>query len=269
MVAETIETTPQQADQEHVETPQTEVPATEVVAEDAAEEKTEVAAAPEQVQVTEPEKPDYVTRADWEREKAEVEARAAADALELDRRRRQTENARRAQQEVRDREEQQEAADVIRASLVSQGLDPEAVTAEAVTRTVDRLARKKADRIAAGSLDTMDQAWDYITAPVYGKNVDLDESAAEAAQRLSPKVQHLVNQIRPAIEAEARKGYIAESELPRLKQTWAEELTAKSKEGQEELRRAPGSPASRSGPLTIEEASTLSIDELKRRTQAR
>src|SRR3990167_7953926 len=101
MTTETIETAPAPADQES-QTAETEAQATEVVAEGAAPEPETVAV--QQVEVTEPEKPNYITRDEWEKERAEVASKAASDALEQDRRRRQTENARKAKAEADERE---------------------------------------------------------------------------------------------------------------------------------------------------------------------
>jgi len=216
---------------------ETETPTpTETVGDESAAPEAE-AAAPEvpQVEVTEPEKPDYITREEWEKERQAI----ARDAREQERRRRQTENARKAHQEQRDREEQQEAVDTIRAALVSQGIDPQIVTEEGVQRTVDRLARKKADRMAAEALQTIEPAWDYLT----GVEADLDEQAAGAAKLLYPRLQALVNQIKPQIEAEARKGYIAESDLPQRVEAEIARRKAKAREGQEELKRPEGQPS--------------------------
>ena len=191
--------------------------------------------------MTEPEKPDYITRADWEKERAEVAQRAAAEALESDRRRRQTENARRAKQEQDQRESDQEAIDVLKASLGAKGIYE--VPDDAALNAVNRIASKKAERLAASALDTMDEGWDYLTGPAYGKDVPFDDAFGQFANRFAPKLQHLVDQIRPAIEANARKGYIPESELPKRIEDAIAARAAKSREGKEELKRVNGSPA--------------------------
>lgn len=216
---------------------QTETPPKTV--ESAAAEPTE--AADLQVEVSEPAKPDYITRDEWEKERAEIAARAAAEALESDRRRRQTENARKAKQEQQEREEQQEALDILKASLGARGVfelpDESAVTA------IDRIAKKKAERMASGALSTVDEAWDFITAPAYGKTADLDDSFEPAARMLAPKVQHLIDVIRPTIEANARKDYIHKDELPKYVKAEVERQTAQKREGEEPLRRPEGQPS--------------------------
>ena len=227
--------------QTQVQTETAETAVKTAVEERAAETKTEDAAVVQQVEVVE-EKPDYMTRADWEREKAEVEKRAAADALEADRRRRQTENARKATAEKREAEERVEARDTVKAAFGAAGVYE--IPDDAVYTAIDRVARKRADQLATSSHDTVEQAWDYLTAPAYGKQVDLDAEAETAASRLGPKLQHLVNTIRPAIEAEARKGYIAESELPARVQAEIARINAKANEGKPELVRVDGAPAS-------------------------
>ena len=201
----------------------------------------ETAATDLQVEVTEPEKPDYMTRADWEREKADVAQRAATEALEADRRRRQTENARKARAEIEQRESDQEAVDTLKAALGAQGIYE--VPDAAAMNAINRIASKKAERIATANLDTVEQALDFISAPAYGQTVELDEAAEPAARRLAPKIQHLINTIRPQIEAEARKGYIAESDLPARVEAEIARRAAKGREGQTELARPSGQPA--------------------------
>ena len=237
MTTETIEIPATPADPEP-QTVETEEPTTEPVAEPAAPEP-EAAAAP-QVEVVEAEKPDYMTRADWEREKAEVASRAAADALESDRRKRQTENARRAKAEQDARESEQEAVDTLRAALGAKGIFE--VPDDAALAAINRIASKKAERLSKASLDTLDDAWDYITAPAYGKKVDLADEAEPAASRLVPKVQHLIDAIRPAIETKAREGYIAEAELPKYVEAEIAKRAANGRKGQEEVPHVEGTP---------------------------
>lgn len=242
MTTQVIEETP--APQADPETPQveTEEPTTEPVAEPAAPEA-EPAAAP-QVEVTEPEKPEYMTKADWEREKAEVASRAAADALEADRRKRQTENARKAAQEKRDKELHDEAVDVARATFAAElGVSPASIPDDLIDKAISRVARRQAESISASALDGLDNAWDYVAAPAHGTTVELDPDAQGLAKRLLPKMQGFVDAVTDKITAKAREGYIAESELPRLKQQWAEERAANGRKGQEELKRVEGTPA--------------------------
>ena len=219
---------------------QTETPP-EVIEESAAETPSE--AAVPQVAVVE-EKPEYVTREQWEREKAEVAQRAASEAIEADRRRRQTENARKAQNEERQRLRVAQTVDTVKATLIARGIDPEAVTEEAVVTAIDRVAQERADAIARDRADSVGEAWDYLTAPAYGQNVELDDSFADAARVLSPKLQHFIDQIRPQIEAKAREGYVAESDLPKRVDAEIARRAAQSREGVTELARPEGSPAS-------------------------
>lgn len=243
MTTQTIETPaePVSADQEPIEV-QTEEPATEVVAEPAA--APDAAAAVPQVEVTEPEKPEYMTRADWEREKSEVAQRAAADALEADRRRRQTENARKAAQEKREAEERIEARDTVKAAFGAAGIYE--VPDDVVFTAIDRVARKQAASMATSGLDVLESAFDFIAAPAYGQQAELDEAAEPAARRLAPKIQSLIDTIRPQIEAKAREGYIAESELGKRVDAEIARRNAKSREGQTDLVRPEGAPATAS-----------------------
>jgi len=246
LTTETIEIPATPADPEPQQT-ETKIPATEVVAEGAAPEP-EVAAV-QQVEVTEPEKPNYITREEWEKERAEVASKAASDALEQDRRRRQTENARKAKAEADQKDADQEAMDTLKAALGAKGVYE--VPDDAALSAINRITAKKAERLASNTLDSMDAAWDWLTAPAYGKtDAELDDSAVAAAQRLGPKVQNFFNTIRPAIEAEARKGYIPESELSARVDAEISRRNAQKREGTEELKRPPeGAPAS--GGLTL------------------
>ena len=241
MVSEVVEAPtaePVVADPAPVEEVQTETPAVVETEESAAAPSTE--AAVPQVEVVE-EKPSYITREEWERERADVAQRAASDALETDRRRRQTEAARKATADKRDADERVEARDTVKAAFGAAGIFE--VPDDAVYTAIDRVARKRADQLASSSLDTVEQAWDYLTAPAYGKQVDLDTEAEAAASRLGPRLQHLVNTIRPAIEASARVGYIAESELPARVQAEIARQNAKANEGKEEIKRVEGTPS--------------------------
>ena len=250
MVAETIETTPQQADPEP-QAVETEAPATEVVAEGAAPEP-EAAAAPEQVTITEPEK----TRADWEREKSEVARTAAAEALDLDHRRRQTEGARKVQREKREAEMKAESIDIARATL---GLSPEYATDEIVDKAITRAARKQAEILIGDPIENADQALDWIAAPLFGKpstpKEDLDETVQRFVGPLYQRIEAIVNKITPAIEARGVEKARAEWEKERAAEVKAGvEATlaaraATGRAGEEELRRVDGTAPTTSNTL--------------------
>ena len=215
---------------------QTEIPAPPVEAESAAETPAE--AADLQVEVAEPEKPDYITREEWEREREEIRKQAAADALETDRRRRQTENARKAKQAERDAEERTELIDSIRVAFIEEGnLAP---PTEKIAASVDRLVRKRTEQIGLANLELVAQAWDYVTASAFGQEGEWDEAFGPAARTLAPKLQNLVNHIRPQIEAKAREGYISEEELPKRVDAEIAKRNAKAREGQTQLPRSEG-----------------------------
>ena len=245
MVTETVET-PVQTDQEPVETTQTETPATEVVAEGAAEESTE-AAAVTQVEVTPAEKPEFITRADWEAQLKVERERAATDALELDRKRRQTENGRKAQQEKRDTEDLADLIDTAKAAFGAAGVFE--IPEEPIVKAVDRMVRKRTEQIATGALDAVAPVLEYLG----GTTDDLSDEYTAAARHLRPAVQAFVDRARTLIETNARKGYIAESELPaRVKAGVDAALAARAatgREGQEELKRVEGTPAPSSNTL--------------------
>src|SRR3990167_1498436 len=204
----------------------------------------EDAAAVAQVEVTPPEKPDYITREEWEKERDEVARQAAEKALEEDRRRRQTEKARKAQQEERHKARIQSTVDTVRTAMVARGLDAEAVTDQTVITAIDRVAQERAEALAGEQASLLGEAWDFITAPVYEQKVDLDGSFEPAARLLAPRVQHLIDTIRPQIEAKAREGYIAESDLPQRVEAEIARPAAKAREGQTELQRPAATPTS-------------------------
>lgn len=233
------------------ETAETPVPAPETPAEETETQlplEGDEGAAPEpeaaaelQVSAVEPEKPQYVTREEFEQQLAAERQRAAAEALELDRRRRQTENARKAAAEQRAAEERAEARDAIKAAFGASGVYE--IPDETVYTAIERVARKQAQGLLSAQADTVDQAFDYIVAPVYGQQVDLEESFEPAARKLAPKVQSLIDTIRPQIEAEARKGWISEAELPARVEAEIARRNAKKREPETELQRVEGQPA--------------------------
>lgn len=228
-----------EVDQAPVQTEtETPVETPEVPAEGAAPEEPEAAA---QIEVTEPTKPDYITREEWEKERREVAERAAAEALEADRRRRQTENARKAQAEQKRIERQARTIDTVKASFGARGIYE--IPDEAVVTAIQRVAQDEAESLTTESLELVERAFDYLTAPAYGKEADWDDALAPAAGKLQPKLQHLINTVRPAIEAAAREGYIHKDELPKHVEAEIARRNAKAREGQEDLKRTGPAPA--------------------------
>lgn len=233
MVTQAVETPAEPAADPEPQVEQTEVPTpVEEVADAAAEPE---AAAVEPVEVVEPEKPNYVTREELEAERQ----RAASEAIEADRRRRQTENARKAQQEERSKARLAQTVDTVRATLVSRGFDPEVATDQSVVTAIDRVAQERADSILREQGDLIAPAWDYLI----GAAEELDESAKPTATALRPKLQALIDTIRPQIEAKAREGYIPESELGAKVDAEIARRQAKAREDKTELVRPEGTPA--------------------------
>lgn len=235
-----VETPPEIADPAVPAEVETQVPPADPVVEDAAPPEEPAAAGELQVEAA-PTPPSSLTREEIE---ALVESKAEkirADEREAERRRRQTEGARRAAAEKRESEERADLRDQIRAAFIEeQGMAP---PTEKIEASIDRFVRKRADQLTSSSLDTVDQAFDYIVAPIYGQSPDLDDSFEPAARRLAPKVQAMINAMRPQIEAKAREGYIAESELPKRVEAEIARRAAKGREGQTELVRPEGVPS--------------------------
>ena len=241
MVTETAIETP-------VEAPAVDPAVQETVTESPAPVEGVEAAAPDpepaatelQVEVEAP-KPEYLTREDAERLVEERAERIRADEREAERRRRQTEGARRAAAEKREAEDKAELIDTVKAAFGANGIYE--VPDETVIKAVDRVVSKRTAQIGAQSLDAVDQAFDFVTAPVFGQEVELDDAFEPAARRLAPKIQSLIDTIRPKIEEAARKGYVAESEIPARVEAEIARRAAKSREGQEPLVRPDGAPA--------------------------
>lgn len=217
---------------------------TETLVESAAPESAEPAAA-EELQVTAEAPPSQgLTREEVEALVESKAERIRADERESERRRRQTEGARRAASEKRDAELRSETIDVARATLASTlGVSPELISDDAIDKAITRAARKQAESLTSGSLDSVEQAFDYIVAPVHGQQAELEESFEPAARRLAPRIQAFVDAIRPQIEAKAREGYTANSELPKIREAAIAAHNAKGREGQTELVRQDGSPS--------------------------
>ena len=188
-------------------------------------------------------KPNYITREEWEQERGAVAQKAASEALELDRRRRQTEGARKVQSEEKAKARIAQTIDTVRTALVSRGYDPDVATDDSVVTAIDRVAQDRAQTLMGDISDLTDRAFDYITAPVFGQELELDEAAEPTARRLAPKIQNLINTIRPQIEQQARVGYVAESAIPQRIEAEIARRAAEGRQGQTELVRPDGTPS--------------------------
>ena len=198
---------------------------------------------------------------------AEISAKAAADALEADRRRRQTEGARKAKAEADERESLEEAVDIVRVATADPEYNPLDPSPQ-VIKAIDRLAKKKADRLSANSADLVDQAFGYIVAPITGEDVEFDESFRPIGQKLAPKVQSFIEKMRPIIAKDAVDEYI-KNEQPKAVEAEIARRAAKSREGQTELQRPEGVPSTSSvmswgAYMALSEAEQLAMPEKER-----
>ena len=182
-------------------------------------------------------------RAEAERIVDERSERIRAGVLEEERNRRRTQAAREAQAAERAEKRLKRTVDTVKVALVSRNYDPDVATDESVIAAIDAVAQDRAESLVGEQASLVGEAWDFIAAPVYGKEVELDPSFEPAAKLLAPKVQHLIDTIRPQIEAQARKGWIAESDLPARVDAEIARRAAKGREGQTELARPSGQPA--------------------------
>jgi hypothetical protein len=237
---------PEVADQAALPLEETEAPAPEpekAEGENAAPEAETPAAAP-RVEIDE--KPEYMTRADWEREKSQVAETAARDALERERRQRQTENARKAAQEQREVSTRAELKDTIAASIISQGgIVPDG---DALAVAVERAVGKSRTHITEQFAGEVEQAWDYWT----GKDDNRPDSPA--TDLVGRRLQAFTDQIRPLIEAKAREGFTADAEVAEKVKKAVEAdraaRNARAREGEEDIKRVDGSPANTSDTQT-------------------
>lgn len=249
MVTETVEA-PQaaplteEANLAPPEITQTETPATEVVAEGAVASPEEaVASAPGQLETPEAEKP--LTRAEAEAFWKEREDKTREDERTREQGRRRTQAAREAAAAKREQEARAETMDMAKATLaVKLGLDASQIPDEAIDTAIVRAARRQAESLASSSLDTMDGAFDYIIAPLLGKEGEWDDAYTDTHKRVFPKMQAFYAAVYPKIEALAREGYIPETELPARVDAEIARRNAKAREGTEELKRPEGRPAS-------------------------
>ena len=238
MVTQTIETTETQVDPatQTTETETTET--TEVVVEEGAAPETGEAATP-RVDIGAEKPPEYVTKAELEEMRAEVARTAAADALEKDRRARQTEGARKASAEKRDQEARAELKDTLAAAFVSRGYA--APDDDSLASAVQRSVGKARQHISDETLDAVDDAFTYWT------DQNADRPDHPAVERVQKHLTAFAAQIRPLIEAEARKGFTADAEVAdRVKKAVEADRAARNareREGQEDIKRVDGSPA--------------------------
>lgn len=253
MTTETIETTPSEpvAAPEQVEE-QTESPAEPIEAEPEAAAAPDDAAAAQQVTA----EPPGITRDEVERLIEERATRIREDEREQERRRRQIENSRRDRVERERIEAQQEAIDTLKAALGARGVYE--LPDDAAMAAISRITQKQAARIQQNQLDMIDDAMEWIAAPLFNNgNAELPEHAQEAAQRLSPKVQKVIDAVRPVIEKQSREGYVKESDIPKLVEAEIARRAAKGREGKEELQRVDGS-----APSTIDRSLEAITDRI-------
>ena len=161
----------------------------------AAVEPDEAAALPE-ITLPEPEAEKPITRAEMlaeveriraeEREQAQREAQ---DALEGDRKRRQSENARREANIKREQAEREEINDSLVATLGSKGYHD--IEPELVNTVIDRAFSKKEGHVASRVLSGVDEALDFYSGTV--DQADLSPQAMEAARRIAPRLQAWIN----------------------------------------------------------------------------
>lgn len=234
MVSETIVETPVEAPDQ---TPQ-EAPPTEIV-----EETPDAAEVPEEAAVEEPAQIESMEERRYtQAELDQMSRQSAQNAIEYDRRMRQSDNARRAadaQREQREAAELRDTTEVILSKAEREGWTEE----KRATALIERISNKRAGFDVERAQGEMQQALAWVTAPLRGDPRSYEEfGLSPTADAIARAIQPHLQQIMSAGQSAAREGYIPQSELPQIKKAWLEEERAKAREGKTELKRVDGTP---------------------------
>lgn len=235
MVAETqIETPVEATDQ----TPQ-EAPPTEIV-----EETPDAAEVPEEAAVEEPAQIESTEERRYTQEELnQISRQSAQNAIEYDRRMRQSENARRAadaQREQREATELRDTTEVILSKAEREGWTEE----RRATALIERISNKRAGFDVERAQGEMQQALAWVTAPLRGDSRSYEEfGLSPTADAFARAIQPHLNQIMSAGQSAALEGYIPQSDLPKLVDAEIARRNAKNREGKTELKRVDGTPS--------------------------
>lgn len=233
MVTETVIETPVETDQTPVEVQ------TEVVEEtpDAAETPQEEAAAEEPKQVEPAEERRY-TQAELD----QIARQSAENAIEYDRRMRQSEGARRAAEGQRAEREAQELRDTIEVTLGKAGFTD--VAEDTLNALISRVNAKRGGFDVERAQGEMQQAMEWVTAPLRGDPRSYAEfGLSPTADAFARAIQPHLQQILSAGSAAAVEGYVPRSDLPKLLDAEIARRNAKAREGKTELKHVEGTPS--------------------------
>ena len=235
MVSEVVEAPSEQTDQ--VLEPE--------VTEDAPAPDEQAVAAPE-VQEAAVEEPAQIEPEERRYTQAELDAQArnaAQQAIEYDRRMRQSENARKAadaQREQREAVELRDTTEVILSKAERDGWTEE----QRATALIERISSKRAGFDVERAQGEMQQALAWVTAPLRGDPRSYEEfGLSPTADAFARAIQPHLQQIMSAGQSAALEGYIPQSELPKLVDAEIARRNAKAREGKTELKRVDGTPS--------------------------
>ena len=235
MVSEVVEAPAEQTDQ--VLEPE--------VTEDAPAPDEQAVAAPE-VQEAAVEEPAQIEPEERRYTQAELDAQArnaAQQAIEYDRRMRQSENARKAadaQREQREAVELRDTTEVILSKAERDGWTEE----QRATALIERISSKRAGFDVERAQGEMQQALAWVTAPLRGDPRSYEEfGLSPTADAFARAIQPHLQQIMSAGQSAALEGYIPQSELPKLVDAEIARRNAKAREGKTELKRVDGTPS--------------------------
>lgn len=182
------------------------------------------------------------------------------------------------QQRDRDRSqaEQEEMEEAISATLISQGVDPQLLQTGAVRKAAERIINKRYDQIANKEIGHVSEALKWVRgfaekgeAP-YAISGRASQYAGQLADDFNAIYGTLKSQAQTTADLTSMKAddLIKRLSADQIKAIHAHEsgrLGAQTRTSTKPLKRPEGQLV-KTGPLTIEEASTLPLSELKRRT---
>lgn len=243
MVTETVVETPVETPDQTPQEVQTEV---EEETPGAAETPQEEAAVEEPKQVDE-------ERRYTQTELDQMARQAAENAIEYDRRMRQSENARKAADAQREQKERAELKETVEVALVRAGLSD--VDDAVVETLISKVGAKRGAFDVERAQGEMQQALAWVTAPLRGDPRPYEEyGLTPVADAFARAIQPHLQQILSAGQSAALEGYVPQADVDRLVAAARAAGRAESREGKTELKRPDGTPPTGGDPLTAWEA---------------
>lgn len=208
--------------------------------------------------------PEYVTREDLERIRAEEREQARRDAAEQLRRENQRRNALAAREKAQEQEARDRAHREARMALHEQGLT---VEPETVTPAFDSYVKTYRSAYERAVESDATDGFVLAAADVLGVPVPADlepsERAYTYADGVKTYVKGLYDQAYARAKSDLAKDYIPKSELPAIQEGWLKKLRTDQKPS-EDFAGVEGAPAAASGGLTADQYAAMSPVEQRR-----